>query len=98
MFKTLKYDLARPERFDSIDHAREWTAEFLHRYATEHRHSSLGSHTPEQVYIRKAKNVRRARQRRLNALAKAHPERFRKPPQAPPLPTATGIKHLSQTG
>lgn len=98
LFKTLKYDLAHPERFDSIDHAREWTAEFLHRYATEHRHSGLGRYTPQQVYTRKAKNVRRARQRRLNALAKAHPERFRKPPQAPPLPKATGINHLSQTG
>lgn len=98
LFKTLKYDLAHPDRFESIDHAREWTADFLHRYATEHRHSGLGRYTPQQVYTRKAKNVRRARQRRLNALAKAHPERFRKPPQATPLPKATGINHLSQTG
>ena len=95
LFKTLKYDLAHPERFDSIDHARQWTAQFLHRYATEHRHSGLGRHTPQQVYTRRAKLVRRARQRRLNAIAKAHPQRFRKPPQAPPLPTATGINHLS---
>nr|WP_240795054.1 hypothetical protein [Rhodococcus zopfii] len=26
-----------PPRFDSIDHARRWTADFLHRYSTEHR-------------------------------------------------------------
>lgn len=98
LFKTLKYDLAHPDRFDSIEHAREWTAEFLHRYATEHHHTGLGRYTPEQVYTRRAKNVRRARQRRLNRIAAAHPERFRRPPKAPPLPKVTGINHLSQTG
>lgn len=98
LFKTLKYDLSHPDRFESIEHAREWTAEFLHRYATEHHHSGLGRYTPEQVYTRKAKNVRRARQRRLDRIAAAHPERFRKPPKAPPLPKGTGINHLSQTG
>lgn len=98
LFKTLKYDLAHPDRFESIEHARQWTAEFLHRYATEHRHSRLGRYTPEQVYTRQARNVRRARQRRLNRIAAAHPERFRKPPKAPPLPRSTGINHLSQTG
>jgi hypothetical protein len=46
LFKTIKYDPACPERFDSLAHAREWTAAFLHRYATEHRHSALGRHTP----------------------------------------------------
>lgn len=95
LFKTLKYDLAHPDRFDSLDHARQWTAEFLHRYATEHHHTGLGRYTPEQVYTGRAKNVRRARQRRLNRVAAAHPERFRRPPKALPLPKATGINQPS---
>lgn len=50
MFKTIKYDLNCPTRFDSIEHARAWTAEFLHRYATQHRHSGLANHTPANAH------------------------------------------------
>ena len=50
MFKTIKYDLSCPDRFDDIDHARVWTGTFLTRYATEHRHSGLGHYTPAAVY------------------------------------------------
>ncbi|WP_284730890.1 integrase core domain-containing protein, partial [Rhodococcoides kroppenstedtii] len=39
-----------PTRFESIDHARTWTATFLRRYATEHRHSGLGRHTPADTH------------------------------------------------
>jgi hypothetical protein len=46
LFKTIKYDPACPDWFNSIDHARQWTQDFLHAYATEHRHSGLGRHTP----------------------------------------------------
>lgn len=98
LFKTIKYDLEHPVRFDSIDHARRWTAEFLHRYATEHHHSALGRYTPEQVFTGHAKTVRLTRQARLDAIAAQHPRRFHTPPQAPPLPTTTGINHLSKTG
>lgn len=98
LFKTIKYDLEHPGRFESIDHARQWTGEFLHRYATEHRHSGLGRYTPEQVFTGHAHTIRQARQARLDALAAEHPERFRTPPKAPPLPTTTGINHVSKTG
>ena len=100
LFKTIKYDLACPERFDSLDHAREWTQAFLHRYATEHRHSGLGRHTPAQVYTGTAAQVRRRRQHTLDQYWARHPERFRRRPTAPELPQPTGINThlLSQAG
>ena len=39
LFKTIKYDLACPQRFDSLEHTRTWVAAFMHRYANDHRHS-----------------------------------------------------------
>ncbi|MBK8448025.1 MAG: transposase [Micropruina sp.] len=44
MFKTIKYDIDHPPRFDDIDHARAWTQAFLDRYANHHRHSGIGYH------------------------------------------------------
>lgn len=36
LFKTVKYDLWCPLRFDDIDYARRWTETFMTRYALEH--------------------------------------------------------------
>lgn len=100
LFKTVKYDLSCPDRFDSIDHARQWTESFMHRYATEHRHSGLGRHTPASVHYGTAAEVRQHRQQALDAYWKQHPERFRGRPHAPELPQPTGINThlLSQAG
>lgn len=99
LFKTIKYDLDCPEEFDSIDHARTWTAAFLHRYATEHRHSGLGRHTPADVHNDTARHVQAKRQAALDRYWVEHPERFRHQPAAPALPQPTGINtHLSQAG
>ncbi|MDV8000230.1 IS3 family transposase [Rhodococcus sp. IEGM 1408] len=91
LFKTIKYDLDHPDRFDSIDHARQWTSDFLHRYAREHHHSALGYYTPEQAFTGTADQVRTARQQTLDRAAALHPIRYSRPPKAPPLPTTTGI-------
>ncbi|QDQ89472.1 IS3 family transposase [Rhodococcus sp. WB9] len=101
LFKTLKYDLSCPDRFDSIDHARQWTEQFLHRYATEHRHSGLSRHTPAAVFFGTATETRLHRQDRLDRIWTEYPERFRRRPRAPELPQLTGINinhDLSQTG
>lgn len=100
LFKTIKYDPSCPNTFESIEHARQWTDGFLHRYATEHRHSNLGRHTPASVFFGTAVHVRRQRQHALDAYYAQHPERFRRPPTAPDLPQPTGINThlLSQTG
>lgn len=105
LFKTVKYDPACPERFDGITHAREWTAQFLEHYACERRHSGLGWHTPVTVFNGTATKQRARRQAMLDARYQANPQRFRRPPQAPQIPTLVGINHkpkkkkdLSQTG
>lgn len=100
LFKTIKYDIDCPDRFESIEHAREWTAGFLHHYATEHRHSGLGHHTPGSVHDGTADEIRQRRQNSLDEYWKQHPERFRKRPTAPQRPQTTGINThlLSQAG
>lgn len=99
LFKTIKYDPSCPDRFDDINHSRSWTSDFLDRYATEHRHSGLGRHTPASVFNGTATHVQTRRQQALDAYYAEHPERFRRPPAAPPLPKPTGINThlLSQT-
>jgi putative transposase len=99
MFKTIKYDPSCPDRFDSIDHARAWTAQFLVGYATGHRHSGLGHYTPAAVYLGTVDADRARRQAQLDRYWHCHPERFRRPPQAPTI-TTTGINAhlLSQEG
>lgn len=100
LFKTIKYAIDCPDRFDDIDHARHWTGGFLHRYATEHRHSGLGRHTPASVHYGTAAQIRDHRQKALDAYWEQHPERFRRRPTAPKLPEPTGINThlLSQPG
>lgn len=100
LFKTIKYDLTCPDRFESIEHARRWTGAFLDRYAREHRHSGLGRQTPTAVHYGTADVVQQQRQQHLDRYYAEHPERFRCPPRAPDLPQLTGINihNLSQTG
>lgn len=96
LFKTIKYDLEMPEKFDSIEHARAWMTMFLDRYTREHRHVGLNRHTPHDVFTGTAHTVRAARQARLDQLHAANPGRYARPPKAPPPPAATGI-NLSKT-
>ena len=48
-FKTMKYDVSYPGKFESITLAREWFAGFVHNYNTAHSHSGLNYMTPHQV-------------------------------------------------
>nr|WP_064441096.1 IS3 family transposase [Hoyosella altamirensis] len=99
LFKTIKYDPCWPGVFDTIDHARNWTRDYLHRYATQHRHSGLGWHTPAAVHNGTAIEVQRQRQENLDQYWTKNPRRFRRRPTAPELPKPTGINthQLSQT-
>ena len=91
-FKTLKYRPEFPDRFGSMQHARNFCREFFPWYNTEHHHSGLGLLTPEVVHSQCAEHVRSLRQQTLNVAYAAHPERFvRKPPQPPALPTEVWI-------
>jgi putative transposase len=91
-FKTLKYRPEFPDRFDSIEHAREFCRGFFHWYNHAHRHSGIGLMTPAAVHYGRAPELHAARARVLDAAYERHPERFvRRPPAPPPLPTAAWI-------
>ena len=92
-FRTLKYRPAFPDRFGSIEHGRPFCGTFFPWYNTEHHHSALGWHTPEDVHYGDATIKRDARAAVLTAAYVEHPARFvRRPPTPPPeLPTAVWI-------
>lgn len=97
-FKTLKYRPAFPERFDSIEHARQHCRAFVHWYNHEHRHSGIALMTPTAVHHGHAERLHADRARVLGAAYAAHPERFvRRAPVPAPLPTAAWINKPDPT-
>jgi putative transposase len=90
-FKTLKYSPRFPKRFTSIDQARRFCTEFFDDYNHNHRHSGIGLHTPADVHYGRAHTIRAQRQLVLDAAYSARPQRFRRPPQAPKIPTNAWI-------
>ena len=49
-FKTLKYCPGFPDRFGSIEDARNFCRDFFHWYNHEHRHGGIGLMTPAMVH------------------------------------------------
>jgi len=90
-FKTLKYSPTFPKRFDNIAAARTFCETFFEHYNNDHRHSGIGYNTPTNVHFGLDETIRQKRQGVLNAAYTARPDRFRKPPQAPQVPTAAWI-------
>ncbi|MCX7726420.1 MAG: transposase, partial [Chitinispirillaceae bacterium] len=75
-FKTLKYRPDFPDRFGSIEDAREFCQRFFHWYNMEHRHSGIGMMTPYSVNGGNAEEVWKKRYSVLMQAYKKHPERF----------------------
>lgn len=50
LFKTVKYCLDFPQRFQDLQHARDYMAAFFTDYNTNHRHSGLNYYTPDTVH------------------------------------------------
>jgi putative transposase len=91
-FKTLKYRAEFPDRFDSIEQARDFCRGFFDWYNHQHRHSGIGLMTPAAVHHGHASELHAARARVLEAAYERYPERFvRKAPVPPELPTAAWI-------
>lgn len=91
-FKTLKDHPSFPDRFGSFEHGRAHCGDFFPWYTTEHRHASLGWHTPHDVHhgLAAARQVHRAAV--LATAYAATPERFvRHAPVPPAMPTAVWI-------
>ncbi len=91
-FKTMKYRPDYPERFKSLDHARNWARAFFAWYNHEHHHTGLGLMTAAVVHYGQADEVRAKRQHVLDEAYPARPERFVKGrPIAPKAPTQVWI-------
>lgn len=87
-FKTLKYRPGFPQRFGSVQHARQWAAELVRWYNTEHHHSALGLMTPQAMHDGRAPELRQKRQQVLLRAFAATPQRFVAGVPIPPkLPT-----------
>ena len=91
-FKTMKYRPEVPERFGSVEEARELFRELFHWYNHEHRHSGLALLTPATVHAGKGEAVIQQRARVLDLAYQSHPERFvNQPPRPEPLPQEVWI-------
>ena len=97
-FRTIKYRPGFPDRFGSLEHAREVCRALFIWYNQEHHHSGLAFLTPAAVHHGRAEEILDARHRvRLDAYA-AHPERFvNGPPHRESLPTAVWINPPEKT-
>lgn len=79
-FKTMKYLPEFPDRFNSLNHAREFMTQFVENYNHHHRHTGIGLHTPADVQYGLADQVDKRRTEALMAAYANHPERFAKTP------------------
>ena len=96
-FKTLKYAPAFPDRFKTLEHAREFCEQFFNHYNYVHRHSGIGLHTPASVHYGTARQIQAARQITLDAAYATHPERFgARHPKPLALPSAAWINEPSR--
>jgi putative transposase len=97
-FRTIKYRPEFPDRFGSLQHARQVCRALFTWYNTEHHHSSLAFLTPAAVHHGRADEVLHDRHRVLLAAYAAHPERFvNGPPRRQSLQTAVWINPPEKT-
>jgi putative transposase len=91
-FKTLKYRPDFPDRFTSVEEARNHCKAFFWWYNHEHYHCGIGWHHPVDVHYGRIEAVRAARADVLAAAYTRNPQRFvRKPPEPPALPATVWI-------
>lgn len=91
-FKTLKYRPEFPDRFGSIEDARQFCRNFFRWYNQQHCHSGIALLMPEVVHYGLAQEVLSQRDRILLSAYQAHPERFVKGrPKPSALPKAVWI-------
>lgn len=90
-YKTLKYQPDYPERFASINQARQWCRKFFDWYNEEHYHQGIGYHHPADVHDGTHKTVTKKRQATLDAAHRVHPRRFAKRPHPQKVPEEVWI-------
>ena len=79
-FKTLKYRPDYPQRFASIQTAREWCRDFFDWYSYTHYYSGIGYLRPADLHADRHREILEYRQEVLDHTQRAHPERFRHRP------------------
>ena len=79
-FKTIKYCPLFPEKFGSIQEARDIGKNLITWYNCEHKHSSIAYYTPEQVHHGQDKDLHKTREKALLSAYEKNPERFRSKP------------------
>jgi transposase InsO family protein len=91
--KTLKYAPVFPERFSSLQAARQFMSEFVEYYNHDHRHGGIGLHSPADVHYGLASETARQRSQTLEAARRRHPTRFATThdPKILDIPTAAWI-------
>jgi len=77
-FRTLKYSPKYPLRFETTARAREWMANFVNWYNTEHRHSKLDYVTPHEKRFGKADKIYAKRNKLMQQIRERNPERWGK--------------------
>lgn len=76
-FKTLKYNPEFPERFGSIQDAREFCRKFFDWYNNEHYHTGIALLTPKVVHFKLDKEVIKERNNTLKVAFENNPARFK---------------------
>ena len=90
-FRTLKYDQAFPDVFDTLHDAENFCHWFIHEYNTNHRHSGIGWHTPNAVHEKRTTVISAARRRVLDHAWRQNPERYAHRPKPPTMPRTSDI-------
>lgn len=75
--KTLKHTVGYPDFFTSLEHAREWYADFVNWYNNEHLHSGLGYVTPNQRRTGEATAIYQKRNQTILDAKMKNPLRWR---------------------
>jgi putative transposase len=88
-FKTLKQQPDYPQRFESLEHARQWQLDYVAWYNPCHHHSALAGFTPEQVFTGRHFEIAKIKQQALDLQYKQHPERFVRGRPLVPMPPGT---------
>lgn len=91
LFKTVKYSLPFPGRFDSLGHARRYMQGFFADYNENHRHAGLNGYTPDSVHAGYWTTVKTLRQEILDEHYTRNPERYTRPPSIPSPPSGVWI-------
>lgn len=96
LFKTVKYSLAFPARFVSLEHARSYAREFFSDYNENHRHSGLNGYTPDSVHKGYWATIQTLRQEILDTHYAHNPERYGRRPHIKSPPSNVWINQPNQ--